>query len=258
RDEGLRSADDVLVAVAHGGRLQRGDVGTRPRLRQPERAENRRFDERWKPLRLLLVAPEQDHRPRAEPVRGGRRADARAAPVELLADEHAVEGRECGAAVLLRHVQVHEPELVRLRDHVGRMPHVLVACVLERPDLVRRELARELPQRLLLLREAERDARALLDADHRRLLYRLTSQSIVLGSSAATPGDRRLRATPPTRTSAKAATRRPPRTPPGRASEKRTVPAAIGRAFVQSTARPADESRLPRWNASWRQTNARP
>ena len=97
-----------------------------------------------------------------------RRADARAAPVELLADEHAVEAAEAGAAVLLRDVQVHQAELVRLRDHVGRVLHLLVVLVLFGPDLLGREVARELPQRLLLVRQREGDPRrrALLDRGH--------------------------------------------------------------------------------------------
>src|SRR5207302_1430083 len=130
---------------------------------------------------------------------------------------------------------------VRLRDHVGRMPHVLVAFVLVRPDLVRRELPGELPQRLLLLRETERDPRPLLDADHRRLPCRLTSQSTIPGAAVPTPGDRRLSATPPTRTSAKAATRRPPaRRPEAPPRRGRCRPRSAGRS---SRGRPAPPTR---------------
>ena len=120
------------------------------------------------PRRLLLVGAGDDHRAGAEAVGGDRGADAGAAPVELLADEHAVEAAEPGAAELLGDVEVHQPELVRLRDHVDRVLHLLVVLGLLRPDLLRGELARQLAQRLLLVRERERDAgrRSLLDRGH--------------------------------------------------------------------------------------------
>ena len=77
---------------------------------------------------------------------------------ELLADEHPVERRQPGAAVLLGHVRVHQADLVRLRDHVGRVRRVLVVLGRLRPDLLLRELARERAQLRLLVRQGERDA----------------------------------------------------------------------------------------------------
>ena len=96
--------------------------------------------------------------PAPRPFARDRRPDARAAPVELLADEHAVEAAEAEPAELLGNVEVHQAELVRLRDHVDRMLHLLVVLGLLRPDLLLGELARELAQRLLLVRQRERDA----------------------------------------------------------------------------------------------------
>ena len=55
RDERLRAVEDVLVAVAHRGRPQRGDVRARTRLRERERAEDRLLDERRQPASLLLL-----------------------------------------------------------------------------------------------------------------------------------------------------------------------------------------------------------
>ena len=75
---------------------------------------------------LLLLAAREQHRQRAEDVGDDRRPDPRAAPAELLADQRALEAAEAGAAELLREVRVHQPDLVRLRDHVGRMRLVLV------------------------------------------------------------------------------------------------------------------------------------
>src|SRR5438445_282149 len=67
------------------------------------------------------------------------RSDAGTAPVELLADEHAVEGVQTEAAVLRRDVEVHQPDLVALRDHLGRMAHGDVAGRSLRTDLPGRE-----------------------------------------------------------------------------------------------------------------------
>ena len=58
-----------------------------------------------------------------------------------------------------RDVEVHEAELVRLRDDVGRMRRVLVVLGGLRPDLLLGELARERAKLLLLGRQGERDAR---------------------------------------------------------------------------------------------------
>jgi len=109
--------------------------------------------------------------PGAEAVGRDRGADARAAPVELLAHQQAVEGAEAETAVLLRDVDVHQAELVRLGDQVGRVQHVGVVGGLARPDLPLGERVRERAQLLLLLRQCERDAcrRALVDRDHRVL-----------------------------------------------------------------------------------------
>ena len=106
--------------------------------------------------------------PGAEAVGADRGADPGAAPVQLLADEDPLERRQSEPAEALRHVQVHQPERVRLHDQVGGMGLVLVVLGRLRPDLLVGELARELPQAALLLGEGERDARgdALLDDGH--------------------------------------------------------------------------------------------
>ena len=96
--------------------------------------------------------------PGAEAVREDRRADPGAAPVQLLADEHAVERRKPEPAERLGDVEVHEAELVRLRDHVDRVRRVLVVLGRLRPDLLLGELARERAQLALLGRQRERDA----------------------------------------------------------------------------------------------------
>ena len=65
-------------------------------------------------------------------------------------------------AELLGDVRVHQPDLVRLRDHVGRVRLVLVVLGRLRPDLLLGELVRQLAQRALLVRQREGDAGARL------------------------------------------------------------------------------------------------
>ncbi len=150
----------VLVAAALGGGLDRRDVRAGVRLGEPEAPEDRLVDERREPLALLLLGAGDQDRTGGEAVRGERRADAGAAPAELLADEHPVEARELGAADRRGDVQVEQPDLVGLGDDVGRMGGVLVVRRGARADLVARELPRELAERLLLVVEGEGDARA--------------------------------------------------------------------------------------------------
>jgi hypothetical protein len=168
RDERLRAVEDVVVAVAHRGGAQRGDVGARPRLRERERAEDRLFDQRRQPAGLLLGRAEEQDGARAEPVGGDGRADPGAAPVELFADEQAVEGAEAGAAVLLGHVEVHQAERVRLGYELRRVALLHVVLRLVRPDLAFRKGACEPAQLLLLLGQGKGDARrsALFDRHH--------------------------------------------------------------------------------------------
>ena len=73
--------------------------------------------------------------------------------------------------MLDRDVQVHQPELVRLVDHVRRVLHRDVVLGRLGPDLLGSELARQGTQLFLLVREGKRDAAldGLLDRGHRQL-----------------------------------------------------------------------------------------
>ena len=82
--------------------------------------------------------PQQSSSPRIAPS-----IEPRPAPAELLGD-----------------VRVHQADLVRLRDHVGRVRLVLVVVGRHRADLLGRELVRELAQRLLLVGQREGDTGA--------------------------------------------------------------------------------------------------
>ena len=94
-----------------------------------------------------------------------------------------------GPPSALRQVQVHQADLVRLGDDVGRMGLVLVALGRPRADLLLRELARERAQLLLLVGEGERDAAGDtgLDCGHsdNSRESRLTSQSISVDGAPA-------------------------------------------------------------------------
>ena len=152
-----------------------GHVRPGARLGEPEAAEDRRFDERPEPLLLLLVGAGDQDRAGAEAVGADRGADARAAPVELLADQHAVEAGQLRSAEPLRQVQVHEADLVRLGDDVGRMRLMLVTLRRARPDLVLGERAREGAQLLLLVGEGEGDAAGdtRIDCGHSELPWKI-------------------------------------------------------------------------------------
>ena len=119
RDERLRAVEDVLVALAHSRRLQRRDVGARARLGETEASEDRL-------LRSAVAAsvafcssePKTMTGPGAEAVRGDRGADARAAPVELLADEQSRRRPSSPSPPYSSGTwRFIRPDLVRLRDH---------------------------------------------------------------------------------------------------------------------------------------------
>ena len=128
RDEHLRAVEHVLVAAA--ARPSSGCPDTSepaPGSVSPKQPRIGASSERAEPLLLLLLGAGDQDRASGEAVRADRRADARAAPVELLADEHPVEARQLRPTERLRHVQVHQADLVRLGDDVGRMGLMLVA-----------------------------------------------------------------------------------------------------------------------------------
>src|SRR5262249_3716388 len=141
-DEALRAVDDVLVALLDGGGAHPGDVRAGVGLGQAEGGEPRSFGELAEVLALdLLGAAERDRRGR-EAVAAERGLDARAAPGELLLDEAAVEVAGAGAAVLLLDVGVHEADLPRFFDDLGRPGAVLVVVPGDGPDLLDREIVR--------------------------------------------------------------------------------------------------------------------
>ena len=153
------------------GGLDARHVRAGARLGEAEAAEDRGVEERTEPPLLLLVRAGDQDRACREPVGTDRRADPGAAPVQLLADEHPVEARQLEPTERLGQVQVHQADLVRLGNDVGRMSLVLVALGRPRPDLLLRELACEGSQLPLLAGERERDAAdTCLDCGHDPLL----------------------------------------------------------------------------------------
>jgi hypothetical protein len=63
-------------------------------------------------------------------------------------------------------MRVHQPDLVRLRNHVGGMLGALVVVRGDGPDFLGRELACELAQRALLVAQGEGDAARGLGRAH--------------------------------------------------------------------------------------------
>src|SRR4029450_2237510 len=141
-----------LVAAALRGRLHPRDVGARVGLAETEGTQDRPLEQRGKPGLLLLIRARKENGPRAETVGEDRGPDARAAPVQLLTDDDAAESGRPESPERFRHMEIHEPELVRLRDDVGRMRRVLVVLGRLRPNLLLRELACERSQLSLLPR----------------------------------------------------------------------------------------------------------
>ena len=172
RDEHLGAVEDVLVAATLGCRLDPRGVGAGVGLGESERAQDRRVDQRRKPLSFLLVGAGEQDRRRAERVGHDGDGHARATPRELLADQHPFECRQAEPADLLREMHVHEPELVRLRDDVRRVRPVLVVLGRLRPNLVLGELAGESAKLALLRRRRKRHAVGELGL-HRRHAYAL-------------------------------------------------------------------------------------
>jgi hypothetical protein len=82
--------------------------------RQRERAQDRLLEQWPQPLALLLVASREQHRAGAERVDDARDGDYRASLRQLFADEHSVERWQADPAVLLGHVRVHQPEVIKL------------------------------------------------------------------------------------------------------------------------------------------------
>ena len=95
----------------------------------------------------------------AEAVRAERGADARAAPVELLADEHAVEGVEAGPPYSVGTCRFIRPSSCAFAiTSTGWRMSTSCSAATGRISLAANSRARR-AQLLLLVREGERDAR---------------------------------------------------------------------------------------------------
>src|SRR5690606_18150461 len=142
---------------AAGARADAAGVAAGVRLRQGERAQLA-VGEGAAHVALLLprVAVRQD---RGHGQRGGGpgREEAGAAPGDLLGEDALLEQAEAGAAELLRHVAVEEPQIERLLDRRGRELAGLVVAGGDRADHLGGEPARGVPHRHLLLAEGEPD-----------------------------------------------------------------------------------------------------
>src|SRR4029079_16704456 len=125
RDPDLLSVDDVLVAVAHRGRAQVGEVGTGLRLAEAlAPVLVGRQDAGQPPLLLLLGAPRDDHR--ADLPDAVRVEDAgRAHPRHLLGVDDVLD--RCGLAPVPRLRPVDRRPLALVEGPLPRLAALLRA-----------------------------------------------------------------------------------------------------------------------------------
>ena len=116
RGPDLLSVDDEIVAVAHGARGQRGEIGAGARLAVALRPGDFTVEDRRQVLFLLLVRAVDDQG-RSEHVNAGAADRRRAGLGELLIEDELLHRREAAAAVLGRPVR-RDP----MPRGEGRMP----------------------------------------------------------------------------------------------------------------------------------------
>ena len=139
-----------------GLRPERGGVGSAPRLRQPEPGEHvAGGDGREPPLSLRIGPVPGDHASGESRGDGDRDRDARVGSAQLLDHQRPRDGVGAETSVLLGDRHAADPQLAELLHDVEGELLVLVALAGTRCDLLRRELADEVADLLLLGRELE-------------------------------------------------------------------------------------------------------
>ena len=136
--------------------LDRGGVRAGAGLGEPERAERASLGEGPEPTLLLLVGAHEEQRqaPDGDVGLPGRR-DRLVGVAELLHRGHEGDGRHAGTAPLLGHEQAEQAEVAHPAEHLGGAALLLPVPRRVRPDLLGREVARELLQRGFVLGERE-------------------------------------------------------------------------------------------------------
>jgi hypothetical protein len=155
--EDLLAVDDVLVAVAHSPRLERGEVGARARLRVAD-AEVDLAPEDLRQEELLLLLGAEVHDRGTDGVDGEHR-DGRAGAHRLVEEDELLDGRPPLPAVLLRPADAEPAVLAHpshdaahhLTDAVG-VGQLLLDLGRQELGVVRAQLAAE---RLLLVGVAD-------------------------------------------------------------------------------------------------------
>ncbi len=155
-DPHLLAVDDVGVAVLAGGRLDRLDVGAQLRLGEREGGAQVAGRHLGQVLLLLLLGAELHQQVGADEVGVDDPGDRDPAARELL-DDHRV-GRQVQPhpAVLLGDGGAEQAELLHLLDDRLRERVLVVVLLRVRQDLLVRELAHHLGDRLLLVRLVDR------------------------------------------------------------------------------------------------------
>ena len=125
-DPALVAVDHVVIALAHRGGAHRAGIGARVGLRLREGRHLLAAQHREKVLFLLRVGQREQDRPQVRPEheRPARRHRDRAR--HLLPDHHHAEQVQALSAVLDRHVEEPQPELLGLRSTCARTSGLMI------------------------------------------------------------------------------------------------------------------------------------
>mmetsp|Transcript_18238 Transcript_18238/g.59667 ORF Transcript_18238/g.59667 Transcript_18238/m.59667 type:complete len:285 (-) Transcript_18238:180-1034(-) len=158
RDPHLVAVEHPRVPLAHGRGFGRGHIRSRPRLGHAVGGLQRLLRHPPEILLLLLVRAGDNHRSLGQAVGLHGSHDTRAPVRQLLADDDALRAAETEAAVVLGDVRVHQAELPRFVEHLGRVLHGAIVIGRHRDHLVRRKPPSQVFQRGLLLRQTDGEA----------------------------------------------------------------------------------------------------
>src|SRR3989442_12757578 len=156
RDPHLAAVDDPVVALLDGGRLKRGGIAARGRLRQAEAADDFPATEARQPCQLLLRRAELQDRQlyqRDLHREGGPHGRIRA--TDLLGNQRVADEVDAHSTVLLRDRSPEEAERRHLRQDLGWEALLAIALPCARRDLPIGEFASELAYLLLLMSQVE-------------------------------------------------------------------------------------------------------
>src|SRR5713226_790752 len=143
RNEMLGAVEHEAVALAPIRRAHRGNVGTRTRLRDRERAEFEFLRQRTQVRALLLFVRGDNDRQRAEVVGANRIRDTGATVIELFLDYAGVENSEPRSTEFPGHAEVYQPGGESFLADVAREDFLIVVFAGARNNFLLAEFARQ-------------------------------------------------------------------------------------------------------------------